>query len=486
MKPQSRKQWMTALIVTAIAIIVIVLISKSTSGNQLQITVPVLKGDFQSLIYSTGQLQAERSVSIDVPSELSGRRVGIYEIKITRLVEEGTVVDSGGFVAALDHSAVEELLNQSRDNMEKALRSLEDAKIDTNINLSNLRDDLLNTKVTAEEKKLILNQSAYESPAVKRQAALDLDKAERQLDQDQRNYQLKRRQDEFKMQRATEEVKRQQETVNEIQRLFEAMNVKAPQPGMVIYGTDRFGNKIKVGSTVSRWAPQIAMLPDMTSMISKTFINEIDISKIKTNQKVKVGIDAFPDKEFDGIVTSVANIGQILPGGDAKVFEVTIRVLGSDPQLRPAMTTSNAITTDVLTEVVYIPLDAIFKNDSLHFVYAISGGKLKKQIVETGIANENHVIISQGLNEGTELLLNEPQGGPDMPYHGLDIYEQVKLKKEELEKKKADVLKDSIEQQQKRRDLRDSDERKGKNTPAPTGPNQGNRQERGARQNAPR
>jgi HlyD family secretion protein len=67
------------------------------------------------------------------------------------------------------------------------------------------------------------------------------------------------------------------------------MNVKAPQPGMVIYGTDRFGNKMKVGSTVSRWAPQIAMLPDMTSMISKTFINEIDISKVKADQKVKSG-----------------------------------------------------------------------------------------------------------------------------------------------------------------------------------------------------
>jgi HlyD family secretion protein len=96
-----------------------------------------------------------------------------------------------------------------------------------------------------------------------------------------------------------------------------------------------------------------------------------------------VGIDAFPDKEFDGIVTSVANIGQVLPGGDSKVFEVTIRILGSDPQLRPAMTTSNAITTDVLNDVIFIPLDAIFKNDSVQYVYTRKSGAWQKQIIET-------------------------------------------------------------------------------------------------------
>ncbi|MFT3740099.1 MAG: RND transporter [Breznakibacter sp.] len=467
MKRTQKKSFLIGSIAVVALVAAVVALSKSATDGQIQITVPVQKGNFQALVYSTGQLQAERSVSIDVPSELSGRRIGIYEIKITKLVEEGTVVDSGEFVAALDHSAVEELLNQGRDNLEKALRSFEDAKIDTNINLSNLRDELLNSKVAVEEKKLILNQSVYESPAVKRQASLDLERAERQLDQDKRNYELKQKQDVFKVQRAIEEVNRQRETVNEIERLFEAMNVKAPQPGMVIYGNDRFGNKIKVGSTVNRWAPQIAMLPDMTSMISKTFINEIDISRVKTGQKVKVGIDAFPDKEFDGIVTIVANIGQVLPGGDAKVFEVTIRILGSDPLLRPAMTTSNAITTDVFSNVLFVPLDAVFKNDSLQYVYKRKDGPWEKQVIEIGVTNENFAVAMQGVDEGYQLLLNEPENGAEMPYKGLDIYEQIKQKKAESEQRKAQQLKDSLEQKtaQKPQDPAGNGERRGGNRP---------------------
>jgi HlyD family secretion protein len=61
-------------------------------------------------------------------------------------------------------------------------------------------------------------------------------------------------------------------------------------------------------------------------MISVTYVNEIDISKVRPGQKVTLGIDAFPEKQLEGEVIAVANIGQALPRSDAKVFEVRIRV----------------------------------------------------------------------------------------------------------------------------------------------------------------
>src|SRR5690606_6706744 len=142
---------------------------------------------------------------------------------------------------------------------------------------------------------------------------------------------------------------------------------------------------------VSRWAPRIAELPDLSSMISKTFINEIDISRISVGQKVVVGVDAFPDKKFDGEVITVANIGQTLPNGDTKVFEVTIKLFGSDPELRPAMTTSNVITINYLEDALFVPLEAVFKTDSTRFVYTYSPA-MTRQIIETGSENANHVV----------------------------------------------------------------------------------------------
>ena len=432
-----KKLLLTAAVLVVILTVGLLVINKKSGNTGTEIDVPVIKGEFESLVYATGQLQASQSVSINVPDELSSRRLRIYEIKVTHIVDEGTVVDSGGYVASLDHSAIAELLVKAREDLQKTLDALDDAKIDTSINLSNLRDELLNAKVSVETKRLVVEQSVYESPAVKRQAALDLERAERDLEQQHRNYELKKKQDEYKVQRAREEMRREQEKVDDILKLFEALEVKAPQSGMVIYSLDRFGKKIKAGSTVSRWAPQITELPDLSTMISKTYINEIDISKIKKGQPVQVGIDAFPEKRFKGEVTSVANIGQAIPGGDSKVFEVTIQIHGSDPDLRPAMTTMNVIKTATLTDVLYIPQDAIFSNDSISYVYRLKGGDKMRQIIEKGEENENFVVIRQGLDENDRVLLTLPADNNSWPLTGLDIFEQIKQKKlEELEQMK--------------------------------------------------
>jgi len=418
----------TYFILSALVLILLAIwiFTPAKSDGTIYLTTTVQKGNFISEVYSTGQLQTENSELIVLPNEINSRNIDIYEIKVTEIVEEGTVVDSGEYVATLDHAAVEEIRAQAEEEYETAFNAYEDAKIDTNLNLSTLRDELLNARVDLEEKKIILDQSIYESPAVKRQAQLDVERANRDLEQKQTNYTLKKKQDEYKVFREAERVRKQQKRLDDIDKLFNALDVTAPKPGLVIYSFDRNGKKIKPGSTISRWRPQIAELPDLTSMISKTFINEIDISKIKVGQKVKVGIDAFPEKSFNGEVIAVANIGQVIPKGDAKVFEVTIKVEGTDNDLRPAMTTSNVINTANLQDVMYAPMEAVFSNDSVNYVF-IEDRNIKKQIVSIGATNENFVVLKEGVEEGDVLLMNQPEESDDMTYEGIEIYNELKL-----------------------------------------------------------
>ncbi len=81
---------------------------------------------------------------------------------------------------------------------------------------------------------------------------------------------------------------------------------------MVIYYKEWSGEKRQVGSSVSPWDRTVATLPDLSTMVSKTYVNEIDISKVSRGQQVRVGVDAFPEKKYTGVVTSVANIGEQL------------------------------------------------------------------------------------------------------------------------------------------------------------------------------
>jgi hypothetical protein len=62
----------------------------------------------------------------------------------------------------------------------------------------------------------------------------------------------------------------------------------------------------------------------------------------------------------------------------------------------------------------------------------------KKQIVETGAENENHIVVLQGLNEGESILMNEPHSSKESTYMGLEIYKSILAQKNTL-------LKDSID-----------------------------------------
>lgn len=442
----NRKRLLIFSGITLVVIISILVLSSKKDTSEV-LTTSVSKGSFDLLVYSSGELESENSTSIKAPEKLQDRNLRIYELTITNLVDEGTRVDSGDYVATLDYKAVEEQLKNAQDEMDKAFTELQDAKLDSNLTLSNQRDVIINASLDLEEKKIIVEESVYESPSIQKKAAMDLDKAQRKHEQEVQAYNLKRQQEDNKVNRRFINYRQIKDRATELDVLYNALDVYSPKAGIITYKKYPFGGIVKTGSKVSIWDPTIATIPDMTNLVSRTFINEIDISKVKKGQKVKIGIDAFPEKELSGEVVTIANIGQSMPNSDAKVFEVKIKVFGEDKDLKPAMTTSNTIMAANYTDTLFIPLDAVYENDSLQFVYLTK--KPVKQIVRLGDANENFVLVAEGLKEGDEICMLEPTGAEDMELQGLDIYAKIKIEKEEQKKKEEEARKKFQEDQKK-------------------------------------
>jgi hypothetical protein len=229
----------------------------------------------------------------------------------------------------------------------------------------------------------------------------------------------------------------------------------APKDGMIIYHKS-WNGKIGPGSRVSSWDPVIAELPDLTSFISKTYVNEVDISKISVGQEVIVRVDAFPDKSYPAIVKQVANIGEQLRNFDAKVFEVIVELMQSDSILRPAMTTQNEIKTDLFEDVLSIPIEAI-QVDSVSFVYKKEGKKYVRQEVITSSSNDSRIIIAYGLKEGEKVFANVPSEDQNVPFVYIDQEqkENVLQALENDKKRRADertVLSKKVKKEDLRRD----------------------------------
>jgi RND family efflux transporter MFP subunit len=372
------------------------------------ITASVRKGNFRDIVSSPGELMAENTVYVSAPSDLQANQI-YEEIKIQDMVAEGSMVKEGEYVAALDPSIVNKKIGDWQLELERTQSSLAQTVLDTALALREARDQMTNLVFQMEQKRLALELSKFEPPATIRQAEIDLEKAERDLMQMKENYKIKLQQNATKVMQATRDVKQREGNIQRLEDLKSRFTVKAPKKGLLVYIPDWMtGGKKKTGSVVRPWDPRVAMLPDLSSMISKVFINEVDISKIKKEQIVTMGLDAFPEVKLDGKVMTVANIGENRPGSTAKVFEVMIKLNKVDPVLKPGMTTSNNILTNEIKDKLIIPLEAVFAEKSVSFVYLKRGGGVEKKQVKLGKSNDEEVTVESGLEEGDHIFLSEP------------------------------------------------------------------------------
>jgi hypothetical protein len=394
---------------------------------QAEIYVPVKTGKFTITVNSSGELYAKNSVDILGPSGINN--VGIWQVKISNIIPEGTVVKEGEFVAALDGSELVSKMKDRQSELDKAQLQYAQVQIDTTLELRQTRDDLINQKYAQEEKKLVLQQSKYEPPATIRQAEIEFEKAKRTYQQSVENYTIKRNKSIAKMQEAATNVDKAKRALEFIQELLQKFTVNAPKGGMVIYAREWNGQKKREGSNISTWEPVVATLPDMSVMVSRTYVNEVDIQKIKTGQTVTIGLDAFPEKKFTGKVITVANVGEQKPNSDSKVFEVDIEVAERDTTILPAMTTSNLILAETIDKALSIPLEGVFTEGQMTYSFKKSGSGVIKQEIRLGKTNDNEAIVTEGLAETDQVLLTRPANA--------DKLELVKLKNSNADKQPA-------------------------------------------------
>jgi HlyD family secretion protein len=441
-----------------LAIAALIAFTKMTSKkNVVNVYTDVKKGLFEVTVSNSGELIAERSIDVKGPvigqatndngggNQGGGNRGGgggggmsfsmggdmrAQDLKIQDIVPEGTLVKEGDYIAQLDRSSYNNTLKTELDNLSTLQKNLDMKVLDTAVVLTNLRDDIKNQTYVVEEAAIVLDQSKYEPPATIRKAQMDLERQKRALEQRRKAYSLKVAQSLSEIGNQKIILGRKQRYVNDLESFLTKFTITAPSSGMVIYKKDRNGTKRKEGSSVNAFDMVIATLPDLTSMISKIYVNEIEIAKVKLGQKADIVIDAFPKKAYTGKVAYIANVGEVLPNSDAKMFEVQIKIDGNDPDLRPSMTSSNKIIIKSIDNAIYIPIECVQTGiDSIPFV--IQRNKTR-HIVLLGDANEKNVLVEQGLEPGSTIYVVPPENFEKFKMVGENLIPEVKQREKKV------------------------------------------------------
>jgi len=374
----------------------------------------VKKENFEALISCKGEIQSEKAVLITIPDVFGDRSLEIYDTQIKDLIPEGSIVKKGDFVGLLDQGRVKQLKQNNEEAMKKLLFNINDAKIDSAVELVALRDGIEQFVFDLQYKKVELEQSVFESPAYQRTSQMAYDRALRQLEYKKRAYQMTQKGLKAHISRDETMLDKLVEKDKKYQVAFDGARIVAPQGGMLIYGRT-FGRggsrKLTIGSWVSMQNPVIATLPDLSILDSETYVEEIYISKIKVGDSAMVYIDALKNQENIGAISNISNVGQEMTGFDSKVFKVNIRIASDNDKVKPSMTTNNEIIIAREQNVLVIPRSTLFSEEGKQFVYLRELGKITIKDVECGNQSDKFVVIKKGLKEGDKILLNKPVKG---------------------------------------------------------------------------
>lgn len=404
----SHKPLYIRLLAATLLIVAFVGMARQTYRYFKTETVTVTKGTFYETLETVGELMATRSTDIEVPQLLRNRDLPSRPLKIINLVPEGTLVKPGDFVAALDPTDLEEFRREARETLDEYERSMESGRLDSGLVLTEARNAIRQAREKVEDQQLLTEQAIFESQAFQRQAAIELDVTRRNLLRTIRSMEQQQRKYEGRLQRFGKMMQNVQNRLNLLNQILEQLTIHAPSGGMVVYarGDDRL--KIKTGSYVSIWNPTITLLPDLNSLVSDTYLKEVDYSKIKPGMPVKITIDALPGTELDGTIAEIANMGQTIPGENQIGFKTTIALQQPSTALLPGMTTLNQIVLNTYPNVLLVSRTALcYIHGEAHVVRHTFWGA-KPQKVKVISENEQLVRIeSSGLKEGDRLSISK-------------------------------------------------------------------------------
>jgi len=210
------------------------------------------------------------------------------------------------------------------------------------------------------------------------------------------------------------ETTQRQEMLDQYQKCV----IRAQRPGLVVYGGggDRhFGNEDQIREGASVRERQVMLtIPDMTQMAVRVKIHESHIKKVIKGLPARIQIDAFPDETLTGEILKVG----VLPDSqnrwmnpDMKVYQTTVAVHGIHDWVKPGMSARVEILVKELTNVVYVPIQAVAPVKGKTVCFVASGvGSSEMRPVEVGEYNDEFIEIRSGLKEGDKVLLRAPEG----------------------------------------------------------------------------
>lgn len=429
-----KKRWRIILI-AAIVLVLGAVLAKRYWGHQKEIMVEVGETDTRTLyarVTESGMI--EPAIDVPVAPDVSGEVVNIA-------IKEGMQVRKGELLVSIQPDDYLALLEQSQASRDQAQSAYLRAQADLSQAKANSLQDSVSLKRT---------QELFDEKVV---SLVELENAQLRYKVSLSQYEAAK----YNVQSAFYQVKNAEASVKQARQNLDRTNIYASMDGTITALNVEIGQRV-VG-TRQMAGTEILKIADLSNMEVVVEVNENDIVNVNLNDSARIEVDAFPGQYFYGSVSEIAYSAQVdgmATTDQVTNFEVKVHispesyrakaVSGELPQqtqspFRPGMTALVEVYTQYAEDVVAVPIQAVTlakkkptpaetqttsegaaQSDELQeVVFVLENGVVREVPVVTGISDDTHIEIKDGLSPGMQVVTGPYTVLTKTLKHGMEV-----------------------------------------------------------------
>jgi len=398
-KKRGRRRIIIIFTVIMVLALIVFFNLRSRREKAIKVTIEeVKKVDLTSITSASGEVKPKKSVNIS--AQVPGRIVKIG-------VEEGQIVKEGDFLLKLDATQYE--ANAERD------RSL----------ILSYRAQLIEAEARLQKDKNLYERQKrlYDEQLISREQ-LEAAKAQYDISRAQHRAIL------YQINQAKASLESSLDNLNKT-------TYNSPIDGIITSLRIEEGEIALIG-TMNNPGTVLMTIADLSVMEIEVEVDETDVVGVQLGQSAEVRVDALPEQTIEGKVTEIGSsaIQKLTTSEESKDFKVVVTLENPPRELKPGLSASADIITAEKKDVLAVPISALVlrekdeeeekKKKEEEGVYVVTENRVKFQPVKKGILGEMMIEITEGLEEGQQIVVG--------PYNALRQLKDDKLIKHEEKK----------------------------------------------------
>jgi len=388
----------TWLAVGAVAVLALIPVFTRPSPLKVRATT-VERGPIRSLISTNGKVEPIQNFEAHSPIPTTVKRL---------LVKEGDHVRKGQLLLQLDDADL-------RSQAARAQAQIKTAQAEqSNVSTGGTREELLTLETQLIKARTARDTTQRNLEALRRlqqegaASAGEVKQAEDALRQAEADTTLleQKKKDRYSQPEVARVVAQGAEAEAAYQAAEDALAksvVRAPFDGTVYALPVKQGAYVQTGDL-------LLQVGDLSQMLVRSFVDEPDIGRLASGQKIEVTWDALPGRMWNGAVGTIPSTVKRLVSRN--IGEVTCTVDNRDLRLLPNVNVGVTIITAEHTSVLTLLREAVRMDDTKPYVYQVVDGELKRRDVVVALQNLTRVEIAAGLSENAVVALSSADPKP--------------------------------------------------------------------------